>query len=216
MKKITLFALLSLLSSCFDITEKIKQNRNQSGEYSLVIDFSRSWLKTKSAILLGSVGGINIPSEEKIKTKLAFFKKEASKIKGISNFNTLSDFDNYRITIGFSYQSLEDLNSVLNIFNKSDNLDQSNNLAYFKETDGRFERVANFPLPKNLAKHEDKKEDLQAANLTTIYTFEKEIVSVQNPNSKISKSKKTVFLKHNVWAVLKNNILLNNSITLKS
>jgi len=62
-------------------------------------------------------------------------------------------------------------------------------------------------------KKEDKKEDLQKANITAVYTFDKEIATVQNANCKLSKSKKTVFLKQNIWNVLKNNKLMNNSIS---
>ena len=207
MKKLILFSVCLLLTSCFEITEKIKHNSDQTGNYSLTIDFSDSWLKMKSAIMLEKVDGVSIPNEEEIKSKLAQFRAEASKIKGVSKVSTSYDFSSYIFKINFSYSSVEVLNKVLNV------VDKKSNLVHFKEINGKFERIASYPLPKNLIKNEDKKEDLLKANITAVYTFEKEVASVQNPNCRLSKSKKTVFLKQNIWNVLNNNKLMNNSIS---
>lgn len=207
MKNMIFLIICLLLTGCFEVTEKIKHNNNQSGDYSLVVDFSSSWLKTKSAILLEEVDGVSIPSEEEIKTKLAQFRADASKIKGASKISTSYDFSNYVFKINFSYNSLETLNAVLNT------IDKKNNFVHFKNNNGKFERIASYPLPKNLIKNEDKKEDLLKANITAVYTFDKDVATVQNPNSKLSKSKKTVFLKQNIWNVLNNNNLMNNAIS---
>ena len=206
MKKLFILSICLLLTSCFEITEKIKHNSNQSGDYSLVVDFSRSWFKTKSAIMLEEVDGVSIPNEEDIKSKLAQFRADASKIKGTSKIATSYDFENYIFKINFSYNSIETLNAVLNT------IDKKNALVHFKDNNGRFERIASYPLPKDLAKKEDKKEDLLEANITAVYTFDKDVATVQNTNAKLSKSKKTVFLKQNIWNVLNNNKLMNNSI----
>lgn len=207
MKKLIILSICLLLTSCFEITEKIKHNSDQSGDYSLVVDFSSSWFKTKSAIMLEEVDGVSIPNEEDIKSKLAQFRAEASKIKGISKISTSYDFNTYVFKINFSYNSLETLNAVLNA------IDKKNTLVHFKINNGKFERIASYPLPKNLIKNEDKKEDLLKANIVAVYTFDKDVAMVQNANSKLSKSKKTVFLKQNIWNVLNNNKLMNNSIS---
>ncbi len=207
MKQFFILCICLLLTSCFEITEKIKHNSDQSGDYSLVVDFSSSWLKTKSAIMLEEVDGVSIPNEEDIKSKLAQFRMEASKIKGTSKISTSYDFNTYIFKINFSYNSLETLNAVLNV------MDKNNNLVHFRNTNGKFERIASYPLPKNLTKNQDKKEDLLKANIIAVYTFDKNVSTVQNVNCKLSKSKKTVFLKQNIWNVLNNNKLMNNSIS---
>ena len=207
MKKLFILSICLLLTSCFEITEKIKHNGDQSGDYSLVVDFSSSWFKTKSAIMLEEIDGVSIPNEEDIKSKLTQFRTEASKIKGVSKISTSYDFNTYIFKINFSYNSLETLNAVLNV------MDKKNNLVHFKNNNGKFERIASYPLPKNLIKNEDKKEDLLKANIIAVYTFDKDVSMVQNAKSKLSKSKKTVFLKHNIWNVLNNNKLMNNSIS---
>lgn len=208
MKKIFLFSLCLLMTSCFEITEKIKHHQDQSGEYSLVIDFSNSWFKTKSAMMLEEVDGVSIPSEEEIKSKLAKFRNEASQVKGISKVITAYDFKNYIFKISFSYNSVAALNKILNT------IDKKNNFIHFKASDSSFERIASYPLPQNLIKNEDKKEELSQAVITAVYSFDQEVSAIQNPNAKLSKTKKTVYLKQNIWSVLHNNTLMNDAIRL--
>lgn len=64
----------------------------------------------------------------------------------------------------------------------------------------------------NLKTKEKRKETLSAALITAVYTFDKTIYGIKNPEGKLSKSKKTVFLRHTVWDVLQDNSLMNNSI----
>jgi len=207
MKKILVGCLLFTLVSCFEVTETLNHASNDSGSYSLVVDFSNSWLKTKSAILLKEVDGVSIPSEAEIKSKLAKFRTEAAKIKGTSGVSTSYDFNTYVFKLNFSYDSIATLNAVLNA------IDKKNTLIHFKKNGSKLERIASYPLPKNLIKNDDKKEDLQNASLTAVYSFENQVTTVENPNSKISKSKKTVFLKQNIWNVLQNSKIMNNSIS---
>lgn len=207
MNKFGLLLLCALFSSCFQVTEKITHRTNQSGDYSLVIDFSDSWIKTRAAVMLGEVDGEKIPSEAEMKQKLAQFRSDASKVKGASKISTSYNFSNYIFKLNFSYNSLEALNAVLNT------IDKETKLVHFKEVNGVFERVASYPIPEKLKEKKDKKEDLEEAKITAVYTFDKQISAAQNTNSKFSKSKKTVFLKHNVWNVLNDNSLMNNSIS---
>ena len=92
MKKRNCIISLFFLTGCFEITELVKHNKDNSGNYSLVIDFSPSWLKVRTAIALGEVDGVSIPSEEEIKSKLANFRNKASKIKGVSKISSSYDF----------------------------------------------------------------------------------------------------------------------------
>lgn len=208
MKKFLSLSCCLLLCSCFEITEKIKHHNNQSGEYSITVDFSQSWFKTKSAMLLEEVNGVKIPDEQEIIQKLANFKNSASKMEGISNVTTKTDFDNYIFTIRLDYKNLKALNNVLNTINKQ------KNQVYFTGDETNFQRIATYPFPENLLKDPSKKTDLEQANVIAIYTFDREIASVNNGNSKISKNKKTIFLKQNVYNVLKKSALMNNTIQL--
>ena len=208
MKKILVVLSCFLFSSCFHITEKVKHNSNNSGDYQLVIDFSESWLKVKSAMYLEEVDGVSIPSEEEIKQKLSQFKNNAQKIKDLSDVKTSYDFKNYVFKVSFKYATVEALNKALNTMNSKEKF------IHFSIDNQIFKRNASFPLPKNLVKNDDKKEDLLNATITSVYTFEKPVLKVENNESKVSKTKKTVFLKQNIWNTLKNTNLLNNTITL--
>ncbi|CAD0001525.1 hypothetical protein [Flavobacterium chungangense] len=208
MKKIFALCCCLLLTSCFEITERIKHHDDQSGEYTLMVDFSKSWLKTKSAIWLEEVDGVKIPNEQEITQKLTDFKSKVSKIEGISNVTTKTDFDRYIFIIKLDYKSLKALNEVVNTLNK-----QKNHI-HFTANSKSFERIASYPIPENLLKDEKKKEDLEKANIVSIYTFDRDVLNTSNANCKISPNKKTVFLKQSMYSVLKKSSLMNNTIQL--
>ncbi|PBJ12786.1 hypothetical protein [Flavobacterium sp. ACN6] len=208
MKKILALFCCLLLTSCFEITERIKHHDDQSGEYTLMIDFSRSWFKTKSAIWLEEVDGVKIPNEQEIVQKLEDFKTKALKIDGISNVTTKTDFNNYVFIIKVNYANLKALNAVVNTINNQ--RDQ----IHFSGSGKNFERIASYPIPEKVVNDPKKKKDLEEATITSIYTFDKDILSVNNNNSKISTNKKTVFLKQSMYSVLKKSTLMNNTIQL--
>ena len=207
MKKVIVLFLCFFLCGCFQVTEKLEHRSDQSGKYSLTIDFSDSWVKTKAAILLGEVDGEKIPSEIEMKQILANFRKDASKIKGASSISTSYDFSNYIFKFNFNYNSIATLNAVLNTMDKEHQQD------HFSINNGKFSRIASYPIPEKLKEKNDKKDDLLEAKITEIYSFEKTVSSVQNTNAKISKSKKITFLKQDVWSVIHDNTLMNNSIS---
>lgn len=208
MKKILALCCCLLLTSCFEITERIKHHDDQSGEYMLMVDFSKSWFKTKSAIFLEEVDGVKIPNEHEISQKLEDFKTKALKIDGISNVTTNADFGSYMFIIKLNYANLKALNAVVNTINNQ--RDQ----IHFSGSVKNFERIASYPVPEKVVKDPKKKKDLEEANIIAIYTFDKDIQSVENANSKISKNKKTVFLKQSMYSVLKKSTLMNNTIQL--
>lgn len=208
MKKILALCCCLLLTSCFEITERIKHHDDQSGEYTLMVDFSKSWFKTKSAIFLEEVDGVKIPNEQEISQKLEDFKTKALKIDGISNVTTKADFDSYVFIIKLNYTNLKALNAVVNTINNQ--RDQ----IHFSGSVKNFERIASYPVPEKVVKDPKKKKDLEEANIIAIYTFDKDVQSVENANSKISKNKKTVFLKQSMYSVLKKSTLMNNTIQL--
>jgi hypothetical protein len=208
MKKFLALCCCLLLTGCFEITERIKHHDNQSGEYTLMIDFSKSWFKTKSAIWLEEVDGVKIPNEQEITKKLADFKAKALKIDGITNINTKTDFESYVFIIKLNYANVKALNAVVNTINN-----QSDQIHFSSNAKG-FERIASYPVPDKLIKDPKKKQDLEQANIISIYTFDRDIKATENPNSKISKNKKTVFLKQSMYSVLKKSSLMNNTIQL--
>src|SRR6218665_1864712 len=208
MKKILALFCCLLLTSCFEITERIKHHDDQSGEYTLMIDFSKSWFKTKSAIFLEEVDGVKIPNEQEITQKLDDFKVKALKIEGISNVTTKTDFSNYVFIIKLNYANLKALNAVVNTINNP--RDQ----IHFSGSGKTFERIASYPVPEKVVNDPKKKKDLEEASITSIYTFDRDILTADNVNSKISKNKKTVFLKQSMYSVFKKSTLMNNTIQL--
>jgi hypothetical protein len=159
--------------------------------------------------MLEEVDGTKIPNEAEITQKLLDFKRTVSKIEGISNAKTTTNFDDYIFTITLDYKDLNALNLAMNRINK-----QKNQVHFVSNKTNTFERRASYPIPEKLANDPKRKADLEQANIISIYAFDTEIASVNNANSKISKNKKIVFLKHNIYNVLKKPTLMNNTIQL--
>ncbi|HEU0125976.1 MAG TPA: hypothetical protein VFQ56_06705, partial [Flavobacterium sp.] len=154
------------------------------------------------------VDGVKIPNEQEITQKLEDFKTKALKIDGISNVSTKTDFQNYVFIIKLNYANLKALNAVVNTINNQ--RDQ----IHFSGSDKNFQRIASYPVPEKVVNDPKKKKDLEEASIISIYTFDRDILTADNTNSKISKNKKTVFLKQSMYSVLKKSTLMNNSIQL--
>ncbi|MNR22701.1 hypothetical protein D3C85_1396700 [compost metagenome] len=93
-------------------------------------------------------------------------------------------------------------------------MNKQKNQIHFTANSKSFERIASYPIPENLLKDEKKKEDLEKANIVSIYTFDHDVLNASNTNCKISPNKKTVFLKQSMYSVLKKSSLMNNTIQL--
>ncbi|GAA6771405.1 hypothetical protein [Flavobacterium sp. CGRL2] len=84
--------------------------------------------------------------------KLEDFKSKASKIDGISNVTTKTDFDNYVFIIKLNYANLKALNAVVNTINNQ--RDQ----IHFSGSGKNFERIASYPIPEKSRKRPEEKE----------------------------------------------------------
>ncbi|OCB75420.1 hypothetical protein [Flavobacterium crassostreae] len=209
MKKILILLVCLCFTSCFEITERIQHHSDQSGTYKLVVDFSQSWLRVKSAMFLEEINGEKIPNEQAIIKKLQDFKKAAAQIEGISGVETKTNFDDYIFVIQLDYKNIAALNQAINCMDK-----QKTGIHFKTSSATTFERIASYPIPDKVVNDPNKKEDLEKANMIAIYSFATPIEAVNNSRCKISANKKTAFLKQSLYAVLKKSSLMNNTIKL--
>lgn len=193
-----LLCLLLTLSSCFDFIEELNLNDDGSGNMTLTINLSKSKTKIASLMLLDSVNGHKIPSKEDIETALdeavSYLKKET----GISQVVKKADYDNYIFSISCHFTSVNSINDIvtellgkqkIKPFTSSYNYDKNNNAfslnyKYNDESKSQYNKL----------KADDKKV-FEGAFYTSIYRFEKEIISHTNTGAKLSKSKKAMMLK---------------------
>lgn len=220
----TLFFLLILNSSCFDILEEINLNKNGSGTMVFTVNMSKSKTKLASIMMLDSVNGYKVPSEDDIELALSDAIAHLKKSKGITNIKTTKDFDNYIFSISCDFQDIASLNGITSeLINKQNQREKTNfntkNFGYepIKQV---FERK--FKYDASIKKSFDylKKEDRQVfedAGFTAIYRFkDQEVKAVSNKLAKVAPSKKAVLLKVDAMAFIQGEKTIQNTIKLSN
>lgn len=109
---VLLFPLL-LLTSCFDILDKVNVKADGTGEYTIILNASKSKTRLASISKMETINGKKVPKKSEIENKI----NEAAKIfkgtPGISNVKTSMDFDNYIIKLSCNFKQIENINAGL-------------------------------------------------------------------------------------------------------
>jgi hypothetical protein len=112
-KQVVLLIPIFLLTSCFDILDKVNLKADGSGEYSLILNASKSKTRLASISKMETINGKKVPKKSEIEAKI----NEAAKIfrttPGISNVKTTLDFENYIIKLSCNFRKIEDINAGL-------------------------------------------------------------------------------------------------------
>nr|WP_314493294.1 hypothetical protein [uncultured Chryseobacterium sp.] len=101
---------LLFLTSCFDILDKVYIRTDGSGEYSLILNASKSKTRLASLSKMETVNGKKIPKKNEVEAKINEAAKIFRGISGISNVKTSADFDNYIIKLSCSFKKIENIN----------------------------------------------------------------------------------------------------------
>lgn len=108
-----LFCPLVLLTSCFDILDKIHLKADGSGEYTIILNASKSKTRIASIAKMGTVNGKKVPTRNEIEAKLNEAAKIFKTVPGISQVKTSADFDNYILKLSCSFSKIENINDGL-------------------------------------------------------------------------------------------------------
>lgn len=104
---------LLLLTSCFDILEKVNVKADGTGEYTVILNASKSKTRLASISKMETINGKKVPKRPEIEAKI----NEASRIfkatPGLSNVKTSMDFDNYIIKLSCNFRKIENINAGL-------------------------------------------------------------------------------------------------------
>ncbi|SFN66462.1 hypothetical protein SAMN05421594_3724 [Chryseobacterium oleae] len=113
LKLLALLLPLLLLSSCFDILDKVNVKADGTGEYTIILNASKSKTRLASISKMETINGKKVPKKSEIENKI----NEAAKIfkgtPGISNVKTSMDFDNYVIKLSCNFKKIENINAGL-------------------------------------------------------------------------------------------------------
>ncbi|WP_353128441.1 hypothetical protein [Parapedobacter pyrenivorans] len=203
---------LLVFASCFQIVEDVTVRKDGSGDAVFTANLSQSKTKLASIMLLDSVNGYKVPSRADIRNQLMKLEEELKEIEGIFNVTHSVDFDKFIATIRFSFTDVDKLNRISNNIFEEMKISPANKSSYAYRNDTRtFSRIymhePKAKLEFDKMKEADK-EIFKSATYTSIYRFDRQVISQSNTSAKLASSKKAVMLQGSVLDLIngKNNI----------
>ncbi|WP_312991465.1 hypothetical protein [Chryseobacterium flavum] len=189
------FFPLILLTSCFDILDKANVKADGSGEYTIILNASKSKTRLASISKMETINGKKVPKKAEIENKI----NEAAKIfrgtPGISNVKTTLDFDNYIIKLSCNFKKIENINAGLEKL-KAQNIlgkmipTQIYSQNYEKKVLTR-NKVNTFKTDYDKMSKADK-EVFNGAKYIAVMQFENTIKSQSNKSYQLSPNRKAI------------------------
>lgn len=215
-RHIFLLIPLFLLTSCFDILDKVNVKADGSGEYSLILNASKSKTRLASISKMETVNGKKVPKKAEIEAKINEAARVFKNVPGISNVKTSMDFDNYIIKLSCNFKKIENVNAGLeqlkakNILGKMIPTQIYNN----DSTKKIFTRnkINTFKSDYDKLSTADK-EVFNNAKYTSVLQFENIIKSQSNSAYQLSPNKKAMKLEGNVLDFILQKKQIQNTIT---
>lgn len=209
-----LFPLL-LLTSCFDILDKVNVKADGTGEYTIILNASKSKTRLASISKMETINGKKVPKKSEIENKINEAARIFKATPGISNVKTSMDFDNYIIKLSCNFKKIENINAGLgqlkakNILGKmiptqiySQNLQKKlltrNKVNTFKEDYDKMGKA--------------DKEIFNNARYTSVMQFENAVKSQTNSAYLLAPNKKAVKLEADILDLIFQKKQLQNTI----
>lgn len=209
---------LFLSTGCFEILEDITIKANGTGTFYYTVNMSQSKAKLKSVMSLDSVDGYRIPKKADIEKDLKKAETTLKGVKGISNVQLVSNFEDYIFSMKYDFTSVAALNESLQALaqafsNEKNRVPGADN--NFSLTSKLFERKSNYDPKKESKKLRAKDSEILAkATYTSVYHFEKTITKYSNKDARLSPNKKNVMVKVNLLQLVNGEKQIANRIEL--
>lgn len=212
--------LMVSLTSCIEIIDDLSLRSDGSGTFKYTVNLSSSKVKINSYLALDSLDGKRVPSIEEISSRISAVIESLEKREGISNLSFDANYDDFILKLSFDFKSVKQLQQAI----KDVVLEESREKAikeldetWITADDAAFERsIPKINLDRVNQLKADEIAELREGKYTSITRFESEIEKCANESSAISKSKKAVMLRTDVYSLSQNTTLLDNTIYLQS
>jgi hypothetical protein len=214
-KKMFLLLPLLLLTSCFDILDKINVKADGSGEYSLILNASKSKTRLASISKMETINGKKVPKKSEIEAKINEAARIFKATPGISNVKTSMDFDNYIIKLSCNFKKIENINAGLEQLKAKNIVGKMVPVQLYSQSPEKktFTRnkVSSFKNDYDKMSKADK-EVFNDAKYTSVMQFENTIKAQTNNSYLLSPNKKAVKLEANVLDFILQKKQLQNTI----
>lgn len=214
-KQVLLFIPLLLLTSCFDIIDKASVKADGNGEYTIILNASKSRTRLASISKMETVNGKKVPKKAEIEAKINEAARIFKTTPGISNVKTSMDFDNYIIKLSCNFKRIENINAGLEQLKAKNILGRMIPTQIYSQNSAKKTFTRN---KTNTFKSEyDKmskadKEIFNEAKYTSVLQFENTIKSQSNSSYFLSPNRKAVKLEANVLDFILQKKQIQNNI----
>ncbi|MFP3595748.1 hypothetical protein [Chryseobacterium sp. SIMBA_029] len=215
LRQFVLLFLLLLLTSCFDIVDKVNVKADGTGEYTVILNASKSKTRLASISKMETVNGKKVPKKSEIESKINEAARIFKATPGISNVKTTMDFDNYIIKLSCNFKKIENINAGL------EQLKAKNIVGKMIPTQIYSQNLAKKSFTRNkintFKSDYDKmstadREIFTNAKYTSILQFENTINSQTNSSYSVSPNKKALKLEANVLDFILQKKQIQNNI----
>ncbi|RKE89536.1 hypothetical protein [Epilithonimonas arachidiradicis] len=211
------FVFLSL-TSCFDIIDKISLKADGSGEYSVILNASKSKTRLQSISKMETINGKKVPKKSEIDKKLNDASAIFKTVSGISNVKTSFDAENYIIKLSCNFKKIENINAGLELLKSKNVIGKMIPTQLYKNNSSEKilvrNKISSFKTEYDKMSSADK-EVFTNATYTSILQFENLIKSQTNSEYKISPNKKAIKLDGTILDFILQKKQVQNTITLQ-
>ncbi|KFC24442.1 hypothetical protein [Chryseobacterium sp. FH1] len=212
-----LFCIFLSLTSCFDIIDKISMKAHGSGEYTVILNASKSKTRLQSISKMETINGKKVPKKSEIESKVNQASNVFKSVAGISNVKTSLDFDNFIIKLSCNFKKIENINSGLEQLKAKNIIGKTVPTQLYKQNVAEKTFIRNkIESYKNdydkLSKAD--KEVFSDATYTSILQFENVIKSQTNNSYTVSPNKKAIKLNGNILDFILRKKQIQNTISL--
>lgn len=215
-RQVFLLIPLLLLMSCFDILDKVNVKADGSGEYSLILNASKSKTRLASISKMETVNGKKVPKKAEIEAKINEAARIFKSVPGISNVKTSMDFDNYIIKLSCNFKKIENVNAGLEQLKTKNVLGKMIPTQIYSNdsTKKSFTRnkINTFKSDYDKLSTADK-EVFNNAKYTSVLQFENTVKSQSNSAYQLSPNKKAIKLEGNILDFILQKKQIQNTIT---
>lgn len=215
-RQVFLLIPLLLLMSCFDILDKVNVKADGSGEYSLILNASKSKTRLASISKMETVNGKKVPKKAEIEAKINEAASIFKNVPGISNVKTSMDFDNYIIKLSCNFKKIENVNAGLEQLKTKNVLGKMIPTQIYSNDSTKkiFTRnkINTFKSDYDKLSTADK-EVFNNAKYTSVLQFENIIKSQSNSAYQLSPNKKAIKLEGNILDFILQKKQIQNTIT---
>lgn len=211
-------ALTLLFTSCIEIIDDLTINPDGSGTFKYTVNLSSSKVKINSYLALDSLDGKRVPSKDEIIARINAIMNSLSQEEGISDLVFDGNYTDYVFKLSFDFKSIDGLQKAIKEMVKNESKEKTIkelDASWISITDNAFNRsIPKIKIERTSQLKPEEISELKNAFYTSITRFDTEIRSSENSTATIAKNKKAVMIRKDIYSVIQNTSILDNTIYL--